>query len=73
MISCEEQLHHVRFQVLSGTSIKMTALWDMTPCSLVIVYRRFRGAYCLHHEDDEKPRGKKKDWKYKNLLDQVEY
>jgi hypothetical protein len=24
--------------------------WDVAPCSLVEVYRRFRGAYCLHHQ-----------------------
>jgi hypothetical protein len=26
------------------------ALWDIPPCSLVEVCRRFRGAYCLHHQ-----------------------
>jgi hypothetical protein len=26
---------------------KFTALWDIAPCSLVEVDRRFRGAYCL--------------------------
>jgi hypothetical protein len=26
---------------------------DIVPCSLVEVDRRFRGAYCLHHEGDE--------------------
>jgi hypothetical protein len=31
----------------------MTAFWDIAPCSLVEVDRRFRGAYCLHHQDDE--------------------
>jgi hypothetical protein len=28
----------------------MTAFWDMEPCSLLEVNRRFRGAYCLHHQ-----------------------
>jgi hypothetical protein len=27
--------------------MKNTILWDMTPCSLVKVYRRFSGACCL--------------------------
>jgi hypothetical protein len=27
---------------------KVTALWVVAPCSLVEVYRRFEGAYCLH-------------------------
>jgi hypothetical protein len=32
----------------------MTALWDVAPCSLVEVYGRFRGAYCLHYEGDDR-------------------
>jgi hypothetical protein len=31
----------------------MTAFWDTAPCSLLGVNRRFRRAYCLHHQDDE--------------------
>jgi hypothetical protein len=30
----------------------MTAFWDTTPYSVVDVDRRFRGAYCLHHQGD---------------------
>jgi hypothetical protein len=26
-----------------------TAFWDVAPCILVAVDRRFRGVYCLHH------------------------
>jgi hypothetical protein len=36
-----------RFQALTAASMKMSASWDIAPCSLVEVYRRFRGAYCL--------------------------
>jgi hypothetical protein len=39
----------MRFEVLTA-SMKMTAFWDIVPCSLVEVDRRFRGAYCLHHQ-----------------------
>jgi hypothetical protein len=28
----------------------MTVFWDVAPCSLVEVYRRFRGACYLHHQ-----------------------
>jgi hypothetical protein len=28
----------------------MTVLWDIVPCSLVDVDRRFRGAYSFHHQ-----------------------
>jgi hypothetical protein len=38
----------VRFQVLTAASMKMTVFWDVAPCSLVEIYRRFRGAYCLY-------------------------
>jgi hypothetical protein len=30
----------------------MTAFRDMAPYSPVEVYRRFRGAYCFHHQPD---------------------
>jgi hypothetical protein len=33
----------VRFHVLKAASMKMTVFWDVAPCSLVEVYRRFRG------------------------------
>jgi hypothetical protein len=31
----------------------MTVCWDVAQCSVVEVYRRFRGAYCLHHQGDK--------------------
>jgi hypothetical protein len=33
----------------------MAVFWEVAPCSLVQIYRRFRGTYCLHHQgpDDE--------------------
>jgi hypothetical protein len=40
----------VRYQVLTAASLKITVFWD----SLVEVYRRFRGAYCLHHQGDDR-------------------
>jgi hypothetical protein len=33
--------------------MKFRVFWDVLPCSQVDVYRRFRGAYCLHHQGDE--------------------
>jgi hypothetical protein len=32
----------------------MTVFWDITPYSLVDIGRRFRGAYCLHHQGDRR-------------------
>jgi hypothetical protein len=30
----------------------MAIFWDVAPCSLVKVYRRFRGACCLHRQGE---------------------
>jgi hypothetical protein len=27
----------------------MAVFWDVAPCSLIYVFRRFRGAYCPHY------------------------
>jgi hypothetical protein len=37
----------------SPSKKKMAAFCAAAPCSLVEVDRRFRGAYCLHHQGDE--------------------
>jgi hypothetical protein len=37
--------------------MEMTDLWNTAPCSLVVVDRRFRGAYCLHHQGGDRPDG----------------
>jgi hypothetical protein len=39
----------VKFQVLTAASMKMTFFWDIAPCSLAEIDRRFRGSYCLHY------------------------
>jgi hypothetical protein len=30
----------------------MAVFWNVAPCSLVEFNQSFRGAYCLHHQDD---------------------
>jgi hypothetical protein len=42
----------VGFEVLTAVSTKMAVFWVVAPCSLVEVYRRFRGPCCLHHRPD---------------------
>jgi hypothetical protein len=37
----------------TALSWKVTDFWDIVPCSLVEVYRRFRGTYYLRCQDDE--------------------
>jgi hypothetical protein len=32
---------------------EMAVFWVVAPCSLVEVYQRFRGSYCLHHQGGE--------------------
>jgi hypothetical protein len=40
----------VRFQVLTAVSMMFRIVfWDVLPCKM-IVDRRFRGAYCFHHQ-----------------------
>jgi hypothetical protein len=34
------------------TILKMSAFWDIAPWGFVEGYRRFRGAYSLHHQSD---------------------
>jgi hypothetical protein len=35
--------------------LKMTVFWDIAPNSLVVIGRRLRGVYCLHHQGDQGP------------------
>jgi hypothetical protein len=41
------QIHCLRFQVLTAASMKFRVFWDVAPCSHVEVDRRFRGTYLL--------------------------
>jgi hypothetical protein len=34
------------------TARKSTLCWNVKPCTVVEIDRRFRGAYCLHHQRD---------------------
>jgi hypothetical protein len=36
-----------------GANMKITVFWDVGPCSLVEIGRRFKGAYCLHYSLDD--------------------
>jgi hypothetical protein len=42
----------VRFQVLTVTSVKMIAFWDIAPRSVVEIDRRFRGVYRFQIQGD---------------------
>jgi hypothetical protein len=44
----------VRLHVLTVASTKMTDFWDVAPCNLIKIYRRFWGAWCLHHQGDHR-------------------
>jgi hypothetical protein len=50
----QNKLQHkkVGFEVFTAVSMKMAVFWVVAPCSLVEVYRRFRGPCCLHHQGD---------------------
>jgi hypothetical protein len=36
---------NLRFHVLTAAGVKMTAFWDIAPCSVVEVDRRLKDAY----------------------------
>jgi hypothetical protein len=44
--------YFVKCQVLTATSVKMAVLWDVAPCSLVDINRRFTWAQAMSHPDD---------------------
>jgi hypothetical protein len=48
----------------------MTVFWGVTPCSLVIIDFRFRGAYCFRDlgDDDPDAGGSKLLWNVNLLL-----
>jgi hypothetical protein len=43
----------VRFQLITAASMKIRTFWNVASCSLVGLYRRLRGVYCLHNQGDE--------------------
>jgi hypothetical protein len=45
--------YYYYYLLLANTLIKTIIFWDVSPFSLVEVYRRFRVACCLHHQGDE--------------------
>jgi hypothetical protein len=45
-------LNELKYQVLTAARMKMAVFWDVTPYILILIGRRFRGAYCLHQQGD---------------------
>jgi hypothetical protein len=39
--------YFLKFQFLTAKSMKFTVFWDVMPCSLIHVYRRFGYAYFI--------------------------
>jgi hypothetical protein len=40
------------FQVITVESMKLSAIWDIQPCSFAEADRHYRCAYCFHHQGD---------------------
>jgi hypothetical protein len=38
-----------------SSEMKMAVFWVVAACSLIEVYRRFRGTCCLHHQGTHRP------------------
>jgi hypothetical protein len=49
---------NVRVQVHMAASMKTIVFWAIALCSLVEIDQSFRGAYCLHNQDDDDGGGK---------------
>jgi hypothetical protein len=60
--------HHARFYVLTVASMKMTALRNMAPCSLVETDRCFIYAYCLHRHGESARRSIPEECRCPQLL-----
>jgi hypothetical protein len=50
----------------------MTVFWEVAPCSLVETDRRFSGAYCLHHHQDD-PIRRRENLKYHKWAERFNY
>jgi hypothetical protein len=42
-------------KITKSNTVKMAIFWVVAPCSVIEVYRRFRGACCLHHQGNHCP------------------
>jgi len=40
------------FKVLTAVMIQVEVFWDVTVCSVVVGYQRFRGPCCLHRQGE---------------------
>jgi hypothetical protein len=49
--ACQEQRE--KSKTVNTHSHEVRVFWDVAPCSHTEVDRRYRGAYCLHHQGDE--------------------
>jgi hypothetical protein len=52
IIEFYQEIQHERFEVLTMMSMKVAVFWNLEPYSMVDTDRRFRRAYCLHHQSD---------------------
>jgi hypothetical protein len=43
----------LRFQALTAATMNMAGFCVVAPHNMVVVYRRFRGTFCLHHQGDD--------------------
>jgi hypothetical protein len=50
----------VGFEVITAVTVKCNIIWDVTPCSVVNVYRRFGGTYCPDLQDRTRNQARRK-------------
>jgi len=44
----------VNFEAFTAVMFQVKVFWDVTPCSVLVGYQRFRGPCCLHLQGEVK-------------------
>jgi hypothetical protein len=58
----------MRFELPMAETMHRTNFWEVTPCNLIEVLRRFEGMYCLHHQGRRVSRARKQQIESKLCL-----
>jgi hypothetical protein len=72
LVLTEEHRMRARLHVLTAASMRTTVFWDIAPCSLVEMSRRFRGVYYLNFQHDlPDDTGRKHLWNVEKFLQTI--
>jgi hypothetical protein len=68
VIKCRLDRNKNRGDMKELITVKMSVSWIVAPCSLVEVYRRFRGIFWIHHQGGLIDGSRKCFWNVSKLL-----